>query len=93
MNITEINSYTGLIEQRLAGAEKYNEVDKLIYAAIAKLNNPEQFYRFKEELSRRLENYSPLHYNSTQWSCFRYTLVLLRQIDFEKRTDYLALSC
>jgi len=75
-----MKEYISNLEEQLSRAQDYQQVAALINSAVLNLGEGFQLLKFKDEFINRLEGHSPFDYDSTQWSCFRYALVLLRQI-------------
>jgi len=75
-----MKEYISNLEEQLKRAQNYQQVAALINSAVLRLSEAFQLLEFKDEFINRLEGLSPFDYDSTQWSCFRYALVLLRQI-------------
>lgn len=67
---------------KLKVVENYQQVYDLLYEVVTELriNNSKTCDVFTGELQKRIEAVSPIDCNSTQWSCYRYALVLLRQL-------------
>jgi hypothetical protein len=67
------DEYASQIVEELKGAENYTEVEAIIE------KNDFIIRRCLAKLQGILENLSPLAFNSTQWSCFRYASIYLRR--------------
>ena len=78
------------IESKLKAVENYQQVNDLIKNAIAKITNADQVAAFTEDLYNRIDRISPMDCSSTQWSCYRYSLVVLRQFSKSREQGRLA---
>lgn len=72
---------------KIGQAQNYQQVETIISSSMDGLSEtlfPEK--EFANELEKEIECLSPIALNSTQFSCFRYALIYLRNyVSFSKR--------
>jgi len=74
-----LENYALLVLKQLDDAKDYPEVKMIITDSLGLLLN-EQYpgIEYLDKLQKKIENLSPLTLSSTQFSCYRYALVYLR---------------
>lgn len=74
-----LENYASSVLTQLGDAQDYPQVETIIIDSISLLSNEKHSVTdYVNELEKKIENLSPLVLNSTQFSCYRYALVYLR---------------
>lgn len=76
------DKYVLSVIDQLTAATNKSQVEEIITTAMAGAGKNGNGHTKKDialQLQARLENLSPLNWNSTQWGCLRYALIYLRK--------------
>lgn len=74
-----LENYASSVLKQLGEAKDYPQVKTIITDSVGQLTNKKHSVdEYMNELERKIENLSPLTLSSTQFSCYRYALVYLR---------------
>ena len=77
-----LENYASTVINQLGGAQDYPQVETIINDSVAKLiNKHHPVNLYVNELEKRIEDLSPLVISSIQFSCYRYALVYLRNMN------------
>lgn len=79
-----LENYISSIFDQISEAQDYSQVETIIISSVNCLKDKKYVVRdYVDELKKKIENLSPLNLSSTQFSCFRYALIYLRNyVDF-----------
>lgn len=74
-----LENYASSVLKQLGEAQDYQQVETIITDSVSLLlNKKHPVNEYVNELEKKIEKLSPLILNSTQFSCYRYALVYLR---------------
>lgn len=74
-----LENYASSVLKQLGDAHDYPQVERIIIDSVAQLTDKKYpVNEYMNELEKEIECLSPLILNSTQFSCYRYALLYLR---------------
>ena len=74
-----LENYVSSILDQIGEAQNYPQVETIIVSSVNQLKDEKcVVHDYIDGLEKKIENLSPLTLNSTQFSCFRYALIYLR---------------